>query len=91
MLEIAGKVIYHAGDTALFGDMGLIGELWNIDLACLPIGDRFTMGPKHAVRAAEMLRAKSVLPIHYNTWPPSRRTGRRSRGRWKRRESKGCR
>ena len=70
VLEIAGKVIYHAGDTGLFGDMGLIGELWNIDLACLPIGDRFTMGPKHAVLAAEMLRAKAVLPIHYNTWPP---------------------
>jgi len=75
VLEIAGKVIYHAGDTALFGDMRLIGELWNVDLACLPIGDRFTMGPKHAVRAAEMLRAKSVLPIHYNTWPPIAQDG----------------
>jgi L-ascorbate metabolism protein UlaG (beta-lactamase superfamily) len=65
----------HAGDTALFGDMRLIGELSNVDLACLPIGDRFTMGPKHDVRAAEMLRAKSVLPIHYNTWPPIAQDG----------------
>lgn len=70
VVEVGGKTIYHAGDTALFGDMRLIGDLWDIDLACLPIGDRFTMGPKHAVRAAEMLRAKAVLPVHYNTWPP---------------------
>src|SRR4051794_14617121 len=69
-IEVGGKVVYHAGDTALFGDMRLIGELWDIALACLPIGDRFTMGPKHAVKAAEMLRAKAVLPLHYNTWPP---------------------
>jgi L-ascorbate metabolism protein UlaG (beta-lactamase superfamily) len=62
------KTIYFAGDTALFGDMKLIGELWNIDLACLPIGDRFTMGPAHAIKAAAMLKAKRVLPIHYNTW-----------------------
>lgn len=70
IVEAGGKVIYHAGDTALFGDMRLIGEMWNIDLACLPIGDCFTMGPAHAVRAAEMLKAKAVLPIHYNTFPP---------------------
>ena len=70
VVETGGKTIYHAGDTALFGDMHLIGELWKIDLACLPIGDCFTMGPAHAVRAAEMLKAKAVLPIHYNTFPP---------------------
>ena len=70
VIETGGKTIYHAGDTALFGDMRLIGELWNIDLACLPIGDCFTMGPAHAVKAAEMLKAKAVLPIHYNTFPP---------------------
>ena len=68
--EIGGKVVYFAGDTALFGDMKLIGELWNIDLACLPIGDCFTMGPAHAIKAAELLRARKVLPIHYNTFPP---------------------
>ena len=70
VVETGGKVIYHAGDTALFGDMRLIGELWDIDLACLPIGDRYTMGPAHALKAAGMLKAKAVLPIHYNTWPP---------------------
>jgi L-ascorbate metabolism protein UlaG (beta-lactamase superfamily) len=70
VVEIGGKTIYFAGDTALFGDMKIIGELWNIDLACLPIGDRYTMGPKHALLAAQWLKAKAVLPIHYNTWPP---------------------
>jgi L-ascorbate metabolism protein UlaG (beta-lactamase superfamily) len=50
--------------------MRLIGDTWPIDLACLPIGDRYTMGPAHAAMAAEMLKAKAVLPIHYNTWPP---------------------
>jgi len=70
VIEIGGKTIYFAGDTALFGDMKVIGELWNIDLACLPIGDRYTMGPKHAGLAAQWLKAKAVLPIHYNTWPP---------------------
>jgi L-ascorbate metabolism protein UlaG (beta-lactamase superfamily) len=69
IVETGGKVIYFAGDTGLFGDMKLIGELWKIDLACLPIGDRFTMGPADAVRAAGMLKAKKVLPIHYNTFP----------------------
>lgn len=70
IIETGGKVIYFAGDTALFGDMALFGKLWKIDLACLPIGDNFTMGPDHAVLAAEMLQAKCVLPIHYNTFPP---------------------
>jgi L-ascorbate metabolism protein UlaG (beta-lactamase superfamily) len=70
IVETGGKTIYFAGDTALFGDMRLIGELWKIDLACLPIGDNFTMGPAHAVKAAGMLKAKRVLPIHYNTFPP---------------------
>ncbi|HUO09594.1 MAG TPA: metal-dependent hydrolase [Phycisphaerae bacterium] len=65
-----GKTIYFAGDTALFSDMKLIGELWNIDLACLPIGDNFTMGPAHAIKAAQFLKPKHVLPIHYNTFPP---------------------
>jgi L-ascorbate metabolism protein UlaG (beta-lactamase superfamily) len=74
MLEIpeggVTKTIYFAGDTALFGDMKLLGELYRIDLACLPIGDCFTMGPAHAIRAARFLGAKKVLPIHYNTFPP---------------------
>ncbi len=70
IIEISGKTIYFAGDTCLFGDMALLGKLWNIDLACLPIGDNFTMGPAHALLAAEMLHPKAVLPIHYNTFPP---------------------
>ncbi|HMD54552.1 MAG TPA: metal-dependent hydrolase [Phycisphaerae bacterium] len=72
VIQVGGRVIYFAGDTALFGDMALFGRLWKIDLACLPIGDNFTMGPQHAVLAAEMLKAHHVLPIHYNTWPPIR-------------------
>ena len=65
-----GKTIYHAGDTALFSDMKLIGERHPIDLAFLPIGDNFTMGPEDAAYAAKLLTAKIVVPIHYNTFPP---------------------
>jgi L-ascorbate metabolism protein UlaG (beta-lactamase superfamily) len=64
-----GYRIYHAGDTCAFGDMALIGELWKPDLACLPIGDHYTMGPEEAARAAKLLGVKRVLPIHYGTWP----------------------
>ncbi|MFS0654588.1 metal-dependent hydrolase [Bacillus sp. 179-C3.3 HS] len=70
LLTVEDKTIYHAGDTALFSDMKLIGELNHIDLAFLPIGDNFTMGPEDARIAAEWLRAKHVVPIHYNTFPP---------------------
>ncbi len=65
-----GKTIYHAGDTGLFSDMKLIGERHPIDLAFLPIGDNFTMGPEDAAYAAKLLNAKTVVPIHYNTFPP---------------------
>ena len=64
-----GKKIYDAADTGLFGDMRLIGEE-GIDLAILPIGDNFTMGPDDALRAVKFLQPKKVVPIHYNTWPP---------------------
>jgi L-ascorbate metabolism protein UlaG (beta-lactamase superfamily) len=64
-----GKVIYDAADTGLFGDMKLIGEE-GIDLAILPIGDNYTMGPDDALKAVKMLLPKKVVPIHYNTWPP---------------------
>ncbi|TWI56973.1 metal-dependent hydrolase [Halalkalibacter nanhaiisediminis] len=64
-----GKTIFHAGDTALFNDMKMIGERNTIDLAFLPIGDNFTMGPEDAEVAAEWLQAKRVVPIHYNTFP----------------------
>ena len=58
---------YIAGDTGLFGDMRLIGEE-GIDLAVIPIGDNFTMGPEDALRAVKMVQPKVVIPIHYNTW-----------------------
>jgi L-ascorbate metabolism protein UlaG (beta-lactamase superfamily) len=70
VLQTEGKTVYHAGDTALFSDMRLIGEDAPIDLALLPIGDHFTMGPKDAAKAVEFLRPKRVLPIHYGTFPP---------------------
>jgi L-ascorbate metabolism protein UlaG (beta-lactamase superfamily) len=62
-----GMKIYAAQDTGLFGDMRLIGEE-GIDLALLPIGDNYTMGPDDALRAVKLLAPKKVLPIHYNTW-----------------------
>ncbi|MFK7766905.1 MAG: metal-dependent hydrolase [Mariniblastus sp.] len=64
----SSKRIYFACDTSLFSDMKLIGD--NIDLAVLPIGDLFTMGPEDSVTAARFVNAKQVLPSHYNTWPP---------------------
>ncbi len=69
LLEIEGKTIYHAGDTALFSDMKLLGERHSIDIAFLPIGDNFTMGPEDVAYAAMLLNAKTVVPIHYNTFP----------------------
>jgi L-ascorbate metabolism protein UlaG (beta-lactamase superfamily) len=63
-----GKKIYAAADTGLFGDMRLIGEE-GIDLALLPIGDNFTMGPDDALRAVKLIGPRTVMPIHYNTWP----------------------
>jgi L-ascorbate metabolism protein UlaG (beta-lactamase superfamily) len=69
VLTIGEKKIYFACDTALFSDMQLIGRL-GIDLAVLPIGDLFTMGPDDAVQAARLVQAAEVLPAHYNTWPP---------------------
>ncbi|CEG28196.1 metal-dependent hydrolase [Bacillus sp. B-jedd] len=67
-----GKTIYHAGDTGLFSDMKLIGERHPIDVAFLPIGDNFTMGPEDAAYAAKLLSAKITVPVHYNTFPPIR-------------------
>jgi L-ascorbate metabolism protein UlaG (beta-lactamase superfamily) len=62
-----GTRIYDAADTALFGDMRLIGEE-GVDLAMLPIGDNYTMGPDDALRAVRLIQPRKVLPIHYNTW-----------------------
>jgi L-ascorbate metabolism protein UlaG (beta-lactamase superfamily) len=64
-----GLSLYHAGDTALFGDMKLIGELYRPDIACLPIGDLYTMGPREAAYAIRLLGVKQVIPMHYGTFP----------------------
>jgi L-ascorbate metabolism protein UlaG (beta-lactamase superfamily) len=64
-----GYRIYFAGDTTVFGDMALIGELYKPDLAMLPIGDFFTMGPMEAAKAVELLGVKHVLGMHYGTFP----------------------
>lgn len=68
LIKAEGKTIYHAGDTGLFYDMKLIGELNAIDLALLPIGDNFTMGIDDACKAAEFLKPGRVVPVHYNTF-----------------------
>ncbi|MGH7725664.1 MAG: metal-dependent hydrolase [Candidatus Eiseniibacteriota bacterium] len=65
-----GFRIYHAGDTNVFGDMRLIGELYAPDVACLPIGGLFTMGPREAAKAIELLGPRWVVPMHYGTFPP---------------------
>ncbi|MER2089890.1 MAG: metal-dependent hydrolase [Sporosarcina sp.] len=64
------KTIYHAGDTAIFGDMQMIGKRHPIDVAFVPIGDNFTMGPKDAAYAVELLNPKLAVPVHFNTFPP---------------------
>lgn len=69
LITMGGKTLYHPGDTGLFLDMKLIGEMHPIDLAFLPIGDNFTMGVDDAVKAVEFLKPKKVVPIHYKTWP----------------------
>ncbi|MEG0970115.1 MAG: metal-dependent hydrolase, partial [Acidaminococcaceae bacterium] len=69
IVDFYGTTVYFAGDTSLFGDMKLLGELETIDYALLPIGDNYTMGPSDAVKAVELLGVKHVIPIHYNTWP----------------------
>jgi L-ascorbate metabolism protein UlaG (beta-lactamase superfamily) len=67
LLTADGKKVYLACDTGLFGDMKLIGDE-GIDLATLPIGDNFTMGPNDALRAVKLVQPKHVIPVHYNTW-----------------------
>jgi L-ascorbate metabolism protein UlaG (beta-lactamase superfamily) len=64
-----GLTIYYAGDTALFGDMRVIGELYRPSMAFLPIGDVYTMGPGQAAKACEWLGVKDVVPMHYGTFP----------------------
>jgi len=64
-----GQTIYFAGDTGVFGDMRLIAEMYRPEIAFLPIGDRYTMGPEQAAKACELLGVKQVVPMHYGTFP----------------------
>src|SRR5262245_2207468 len=70
VMEFAGGTrVYHAGDTGIFGDMKLIGELYRPSVAVLPIGDLYTMGPTEAAAAARLIGAKAIVPIHHSTFP----------------------
>ncbi len=69
LVTMGGKTVYHAGDTALFYDMKLLGEMNSIDAALLPVGDNFTMGPEDAAKAVELLKPRKVIPMHYGTFP----------------------
>lgn len=64
-----GFTVYHAGDTAVMSDMKIFGDIYKPDLALLPIGSHFTMAPKEAAYACQLLRPKFVIPMHYGTWP----------------------
>jgi len=68
VISMDGITVYHAGDTGLFSDMKLIGDLYHPDVALLPIGGRYTMGTAEAMMAAQFIGANQVIPIHYNTW-----------------------
>jgi L-ascorbate metabolism protein UlaG (beta-lactamase superfamily) len=68
LVTLQGKTLYHAGDTGLFADMKLIGELDSIHVALLPVGDNYTMGIDDAVKAAEFLQPERIVPMHYNTF-----------------------
>lgn len=69
IVEMDGKTVYHMGDTGLIPDFALLPEFFSIDLALVPIGDRFTMGGPSAAKAVAMCGAKIAVPIHYATWP----------------------
>ncbi|MEM3642218.1 MAG: metal-dependent hydrolase [Candidatus Bathyarchaeia archaeon] len=69
VVEGENKTVYHAGDTGLFGDMRLFGELYKLDLALIPIGGYYTMGAKEAAEAVKMLKPKAAIPMHYKTFP----------------------
>ncbi|MGH2966931.1 MAG: metal-dependent hydrolase [Solirubrobacterales bacterium] len=70
VIHIGGKTVYHLGDTCLFGDMKLIAERTPVDIALIPIGGHYTMDRHDAVVAADLIGASTVIPMHYNTFPP---------------------
>jgi L-ascorbate metabolism protein UlaG (beta-lactamase superfamily) len=65
----SGRTLYHAGDTGVFGDMKIIGELYKPDVAMVPIGDLYTMGPREAAYACRLLKPKTIIGMHYGTFP----------------------
>jgi L-ascorbate metabolism protein UlaG (beta-lactamase superfamily) len=69
VVNVGGVTVYHLGDTGIFSDLKLLGELYRPDIALIPAGDRFTMGPDLAAMAAEFVKPKVAIPIHYGTWP----------------------
>jgi L-ascorbate metabolism protein UlaG (beta-lactamase superfamily) len=69
IISVKDKIIYHTGDTGLFSDMKLIGEMNKIDYMLLPIGDNYTMGIDDAAKAVEMVHPKVAIPMHFNTFP----------------------
>lgn len=68
VVQMGGHTFYHAGDTDIFGDMALIGEIYRPDVVALPVGDRFTMGPELASRASDMTGVALAIPMHYRTF-----------------------
>jgi len=64
-----GVTVYHAGDTGVFGDMKLIADLYKPDIVMIPIGGVYTMGPREAAKACELLNPKCIIPMHYGTFP----------------------
>ena len=70
VVNIGGKTVYHLGDTGLFGDLKLIAESTPVDVALIPIGGNYTMDRHDAVTAAKLIGAETVIPIHYDTFPP---------------------
>jgi len=69
VIKAEEKTLYHAGDTGLFGDMKLIGEIHRPDVALIPIGDYYTMGPREAAEAVKLIKPAVVVPMHYQTFP----------------------
>ncbi len=91
VVSIDDRALYHSGDTALFGDMNLIGEQYQLDVAMLPIGGHFTMDMEDAVRAEKFLRADVVIPMHYGTFDVIEADPEEFCRRLKEETGKGCR
>jgi L-ascorbate metabolism protein UlaG (beta-lactamase superfamily) len=69
VLDMGGVKVFHCGDTGLFSDLKMLGEIYRPDIACIPMGDRYTMGPELATKAAEWINPRVAIPIHYRTFP----------------------